>query len=63
MVFVDANRAAAINLIGQKDNKSALDKRKKEMVNEQKNYKNGNRNDDPVLEWEAYYNKVQTPYF
>ena len=59
MIFVDANRAAATTF-GQKDNKKALNKRKKEMAAEHmKNYKKGDRDDAPVLDWETYYTKVQ----
>ena len=57
---MDANRAAA-TVMGEKDNKKALDRRRKEIVNEEKrNNRSGDMNDQPVLDWETYYNKVSS---
>ena len=49
-------------LMGEKDNKKALDKRKKNLIKEKMKYGKSSRDDeiDEVdLNWEHYYNKVE----
>ena len=60
-MFVDKSRGMAV-LMGEKDNKKALDKRKKNLIKEKMKYGKSSRDDeiDEVdLNWEHYYNKVE----
>ena len=60
-MFVDTNRGMAV-VMGETDNKKALDQRKKKIAKEKMKYGQGagagNEEEEITLSWESYYNKV-----
>ena len=55
-MFVDTNRGMAV-VMGEKDNKKAIDKRKKNLIKEKIKY--GKEVEEEVdLGWDHYYEKV-----
>ena len=53
-MFVDKNRAVAV-VMGEKDNKTAIDKRKKTLVKEKMKY---GVDEEVELSWSYYYSQV-----
>ena len=56
-MFVDTNRGMAVTM-GEKDNKKAIDKRKKNLIKEQLKYGKGVA-EEVELSWDHYYAKVE----
>jgi hypothetical protein len=60
-MFVDKNRGMAV-VMGEKDNKKAMEQRKKNIAKEKMKYGRGAgmgaEEDEITLSWESYYNKV-----
>ena len=59
-MFVDKNRGMAV-LMGEKDNKKAIDKRRKNLIKEKQKYGKsaGDLEDEVDLNWDHYYTKVK----
>ena len=58
-MFVDTNRGMAV-LTGEKDNKKAIDKRKKNLIKEKLKY-GKDVVEEVELSWDHYYAKVKSP--
>ena len=59
-MFVDKNRGIAV-VMGEKDNKKAIDMMKKNLIKEKMKYGKGAGDDyenEAELNWEHYYTKV-----
>ena len=58
-MFVDTNRGMAV-VMGETDNKKALDQRKKKLLKEKRKYGLGANvgDEEVVLPWDSYYSKV-----
>ena len=57
-MFVDTNRGMAV-LMGEKDNKKAIDKRKKNLIKEKLKY-GKDVVEEVELSWDHYYAKVES---
>ena len=56
-MFVDKNRGISV-VMGEVDNKKAMDKRKKALIKESLKYGKNVLQDEVELNWEHYYTKV-----
>ena len=57
-MFVDKNRGISV-VMGEKDNKMAMDKRKKNLIKEKLKYGKNCFEEEVELKWEHYYTKVE----
>ena len=56
-MFVDKSRGISV-VMGEKDNKQAMDKRRKNLIKEKLKYGKSGIEEEVELKWDHYYTKV-----